>query len=163
PFTPFLLLADDAALAGARGVVALSRLDGPGALCRLARFASWRDAVAARDRCRAAPGAMHRLFADPAQQYLLLSGCTLFGGLRFSDLKRLALDIEVITTEGFEFPSATRPGDRIVAIALADTTGWVEVLRGDRMSERELLQRCGQRIRERDPDVVEGHNIFRFD
>src|SRR5262249_14425655 len=37
------------------------------------------------------------------------------------------------------------------------------VLRGDRMSERELLERCGQRIRERDPDVVEGHNIFRFD
>ena len=162
PFTPFLLLADEKALTGARGVVSLSRLDGPGQLGRLAAFETWRDAMAARDRCRAA-GAAHRFFADPVQQYLLLSGCTLFGGLRFSDLRRLSLDIEVITSEGFEFPSASRPGDRIVAIALSDTTGWVEVLRGDRMSEPDLLLECGRLIRERDPDVVEGHNIFRFD
>src|SRR5439155_520373 len=162
PFTPLLLLADEKALTGARGVVSLSRLDGPGQLGRLTAFETWRDAMAARDRCRAA-GAAHRFFADPVQQYLLLSGCTLFGGLRFSDLRGLSLDIEVITSEGFEFPSASRPGDRIVAIALSDTTGWVEVLRGDRMSEPDLLLECGRLIRERDPAVVEGHNIFRFD
>src|SRR2546430_3376229 len=42
----------------------------------------------------------------------LMSGRTSFGGLAFGDLRRLALDIEVVTTEGYEFPSATRAGDR---------------------------------------------------
>jgi DNA polymerase elongation subunit (family B) len=50
-----------------------------------------------------------------------------------------------------------------VAIALADSTGFRHVLRGDRMDERELLVECGRLIAERDPDVIEGHNIFRFD
>ena len=83
--------------------------------------------------------------------------------MRFGDLRRLALDIEVITTEGFEFPNAAREGDRIVAIALADTTGFRHVVRGDRMDERAVLEECGRIIAERDPDVIEGHNIFRFD
>src|SRR5437899_13087299 len=96
-------------------------------------------------------------------QYLLLSGRTSFGGMRFTDLRRLALDIEVVTTEGFEFPSAARPGDRIVAVALADSTGFRHVIRGDRLDEPALLAECGRLVRERDPDVIEGHNIFRFD
>jgi len=36
-------------------------------------------------------------------------------------------------------------------------------LRGDRLDEAALLAECGRLIRERDPDVLEGHNIFRFD
>ena len=85
------------------------------------------------------------------------------GSGRGGDLRRLALDIEVMTTEGHEFPSAARPGDRIIAIALADTTGFRHVVRGDRLDERALLEECTRIIRERDPDVIEGHNIFRFD
>jgi DNA polymerase elongation subunit (family B) len=83
--------------------------------------------------------------------------------MRFDDLRRLALDIEVITTDGFEFPLAAREGDRIVAVALADAAGFRHVVRGDRMDERALLEECGRIIAERDPDVIEGHNIFRFD
>jgi DNA polymerase, archaea type len=69
----------------------------------------------------------------------------------------------VVTTEGFEFPNAARDGDRIVAVALADTTGFRHVVRGDRLDERALLVESGRVIAERDPDVIEGHNIFRFD
>lgn len=83
--------------------------------------------------------------------------------MRFADVRRMALDIEVVTSEGHEFPSAARPGDRVVAIALADTTGFRHVIRGDRMDERALLEECVRLVRERDPDVIEGHNIFRFD
>src|SRR2546427_9649549 len=50
----------------------------------------------------------YRFLADPVHQYLLMSGRTSFGGLAFGDLRRLALDIEVVTTEGYEFPSAAR-------------------------------------------------------
>ncbi len=65
---------------------------------------------------------------------------------------------------GFEFPNAAREADRIVAIALADSTGFTHVLSGAEMSTRRRCSReCTRLIRERDPDVIEGHNIFRFD
>ena len=170
PFAPFLLAADVALLSEGPGLTSLTELAGPGALRWLARFGSWGDALAARDRCRntsgeaaSGPAAPYHFPPDAVHQYLLLAGRTSFGGMRFGDLRRLALDIEVVTTDGYEFPSATRAGDRIVAIALADSTGFREVLRGDRMDEATLLAECGRIIRDRDPDVIEGHNIFRFD
>ncbi|MCI0346956.1 MAG: DNA polymerase II, partial [Chloroflexi bacterium] len=73
---------------------------------------------------------------DASHTYLLQTGRTSFGGMRFGDLRRLALDIEVITTDGFEFPNAAREGDRIVAVALADTTGFRHVIRGDARNSR---------------------------
>jgi DNA polymerase, archaea type len=75
----------------------------------------------------------------------------------------MALDIEVLTGESGEFPSAAREADRIVAVALADSTGFRHVVRGDRLDEPALLEETTRIIRERDPDVLEGHNIFRFD
>ena len=170
PFAPFLVLADPALVADTAGLLAVEPLAGAGALRWRARFASWPEALAARDRCRErsalAPdvtAAPYRFVPDPVQQYLLTSGRTSFGGMRFGDLRRLALDIEVVTGEGHEFPSATREADRIVAVALADTTGFRHVVRGDRLDERALLEETTRLILERDPDVIEGHNIFRFD
>jgi DNA polymerase I len=170
PFTPFLLLADPALVADAPGVQATEPLAGAGALRWRARLASWPDALATRDRCRERsglapdlPSAPYRFVPDAVQQYLLSSGRTSFGGMRFGDLRRLALDIEVVTGDGHEFPSAMREADRIVAVALADTTGFRHVVRGDRLDERALLEETTRLILERDPDVVEGHNIFRFD
>ena len=170
PFSPFLLLADPDLVKGAPGLLEVDALEGPGALRWRARFGSWADALGARDRCQDqsgqlwnVPGAPYLFLADSVHQYLLQAGRTSFGGLVFTDLRRLALDIEVMTTEGHEFPSAARPGDRIIAVALADTTGFRHVVRGDRLDERSLLEECSRIIRERDPDVIEGHNIFRFD
>jgi DNA polymerase elongation subunit (family B) len=170
PLSPFMLLADRELVKDAAGLVAVEPLEGPGELRWRARFASWSDAVGARDRCRDlsgqpsnVPGAPYLFLGDSIHQYLLDTGRTSFGGLVFTDLRRLALDIEVITTEGYEFPSAARPGDRIIAVALADTTGFRHVVRGDRLDEPALLAECSRIIRERDPDVIEGHNIFRFD
>jgi DNA polymerase, archaea type len=170
PFSPFILLTDRELVKDADGLVAIEPLDGSGELHWRARFGSWFEALGARDRCRDrsgqpsnAPGAPYLFLSDPVHQYLLQTGRTSFGGLVFGDLRRLALDIEVMTTEGHEFPSAARPGDRIIAIALADTTGFRHVVRGDRLDEAALLAECSRLIRERDPDVIEGHNIFRFD
>jgi DNA polymerase elongation subunit (family B) len=160
PFSPFLLAADPLPLAGSPGLLEISALAGSGGLRWLARFDAWEHATAARERVRPTP---HWFSTDPVHQFLLASGHTLFGGLRFGDLRRLALDIEVFTEEGFDFPSAARPADRIIAIALADSTGFSQVLRGDLLIEARLLEECSRIIRERDPDVIEGHNIFRFD
>ncbi|MBI3635989.1 MAG: DNA polymerase II [Candidatus Rokubacteria bacterium] len=168
-FAPFLLVGDPELL-GEASRVSVRRLDGDGALAWLATFASWADALAGRDAARdrsgrapGAPDAPYLFMPDPVAQYLLASGRTSFGGLAFGDLRRLALDIEVITTDGYEFPAAARPDDRIVAVALADSTGFRHVVRGDRLDEPALLRECSRLIRERDPDVIEGHNIFRFD
>jgi DNA polymerase elongation subunit (family B) len=170
PFTPFLLVNDLRLVDGAAGVVDSTALAGDAAFGRLVRFRAWSDALAARERCRersgsapGAPGAPYRLLGDPVQQFLLLTGRTSFEGLGFGDLHRLALDIEVVTTDGFEFPSAARPEDRIVAVALADNRGFRHVIRGDRLDERTLLETLVRVVAERDPDVIEGHNIFRFD
>ncbi|MGH7334812.1 MAG: DNA polymerase domain-containing protein [Candidatus Rokuibacteriota bacterium] len=160
PFSPFLLAGDSTLLERSPGLLEISPLAGAGALRWLARFDAWEHATTARDRLRPTP---HWFTADPVHQFLLATGYTLFGGLRFSDLRRLALDIEVLTGEGFDFPSAARPDDRIIAIALADSSGFRHVLRGDLLTEARLLEECSRLIRERDPDVLEGHNIFRFD
>jgi DNA polymerase I len=162
PFEPILLVGDPAPVREASGLVALSRLEGPGELAWLARFGAWPDALAARERCRAGATA-HHFPPDPAEHYFLASGRTSFGGMAFADLRRLALDIEVVTTPGHEFPSAARPGDRIVAVALAGSDGFREVIRGDRLDERAVLEECTRLVLARDPDVLEGHNVFRFD
>jgi DNA polymerase elongation subunit (family B) len=169
-FRPFVLLAEADLLDGLAGERELTALAGDGAYRWLATFASWSQAEKAREHCRRVSGRSpgdpqgpYLFLSDPVHQYLLRTGRTSFRGMVLGDLRRLALDIEVLTTPGFEFPNAAREGDRIIAIALADSTGWSTVLSGAEMDERELLRACGRLIAERDPDVIEGHNIFRFD
>jgi DNA polymerase elongation subunit (family B) len=170
PLRPFLLLADPDLLKDFKGDLEVTPLDGEGAYRWLAAFPSWSQALRARDQClrvsgksAGAPDAPYRFLSDPAHQFLLRAGKTSFLGMGFADLRRMALDIEVTTGAGFEFPNASRESDRIIAIALADSRGFSTVLSGVEMSEPELLAECSRVIRERDPDVLEGHNIFRFD
>jgi DNA polymerase elongation subunit (family B) len=170
PFSPFLVLADPDLLKDWTGEADLAPLDGTGVYRWLARVPSWATALKARDHCQkvsrkspAAPDAPYRFVNDAVQQFLMLTGKTSFIGLAFPALRRLALDIEVLSGEGFEFPNAARESDRIIAIALADSTGWERVISGREHPEPELLELCSRLIRERDPDVIEGHNIFRFD
>ena len=170
PFSPFLLLADGDLLKDWKGEADVFPLDGAGYYRWVARFPSWGAALRARDHCQkfsrkasTAPDAPYRFVNDAVQQFLLLTGKTSFHGMTFSELRRLALDIEVLTAEGFEFPNAARESDRIIAIAMADSTGWERVISGREFSEPEMLLLCSRLMRERDPDVIEGHNIFRFD
>jgi molybdopterin-guanine dinucleotide biosynthesis protein B len=52
-----------------------------------------------------------------------------------------------------------------MSIALSDNTGWEELIVVDannvEESERNALRRLAAVIKERDPDVVEGHDLFR--
>ena len=110
-----------------------------------------------------APDAPYLCLADPVEQHLMLSGTTFFIGMDFSELRRLQLDIETYISPGFEFPSAAREGDRVIAISLTDSTGFERLLRGTEMDERAMLEEMVRIVQGRDPDVVEGHNLFRFD
>jgi DNA polymerase elongation subunit (family B) len=107
------------------------------------------------------------LFAlnDLAHQYLLASGRTLFKGMAFEDLRRMQVDIETFTGSDGAMSDATR--DPLLAIALSDSSGWEEILviddPSDETQETAALERFVAVVRERDPDVMEGHNIFKFD
>jgi DNA polymerase elongation subunit (family B) len=103
------------------------------------------------------------LYSDPVTQFLLQSGRTLFKGMQFGELHRLQLDIETYTSPQSRFSNAARPDDRIILIALSDSTGWEHLINGKKLTEKEMLQELVRIITERNPDVIEGHNIFNFD
>jgi DNA polymerase elongation subunit (family B) len=115
---------------------------------------SWKELVALRNGLKNS-GRDFFAFTDPVQHYLTATGCTLFKDLPFEDLKRM--QIEVLSLEG--------EGDHIMSIAISDNTGWEELLIVDpnnvEESERKALKRLTALIKERDPDVIEGHDLFR--
>ena len=102
------------------------------------------------------------LRSDMNTQYLLQSGKTLFKGMRFEEVHRMQIDIETYSKE-YRFSRADRKDDRIILISLSDNCGFETVLGGKNVPEKKLLQQCIAIINERDPDVIEGHNIFNFD
>lgn len=170
PFHPFILLASPSLLEGFPRPADCRELSGPGNFRFLASFRDWHDCLQAKEFLSRHTGftpsaatAPYLYLSDPVHQHLLLSGKTLFKGIEFPELRRLALDIETLSTEGFGFSNPKREGDRIVSIAVGDSTGYEEVLAGPELSEQGMLERLSAIIRERDPDVIEGHNLFRFD
>jgi len=169
-FTPYIWITDPDLLSESGLDTEIRVLRGGGVFNHLALFKTWKDLEQAAKYLRKTSGksssavdAPYFFINNPVQQYLMLSGRTLFKGMAFSDLKRLQVDIETHTEDGFDFCNASRAGDRIIAIALADQDGWTEVLSGAEMDEPDLLRALFKIICERDPDVIEGHNIFRFD
>ena len=126
---------------------------------------SWKELISLRNGLKNA-GRDFFAFTDPVQHYLTATGRTLFKDLPFEELKRM--QIEVLSFEnavaGVDDPGR---GDHLMSIALSDNTGWEELLVVDPKnvdeSEHAALKRLTAIIKERDPDVIEGHNLFRFD
>jgi DNA polymerase elongation subunit (family B) len=170
PMRLFLLLDDLAHLQGFKGEVEIRKLDGNFRFRHLITMTSGHTLEALKGHLRHttgqtanAPDAPYLVLADPVEQYLMLTGTTYFMGLELSDLVRMQLDIETYISPGFEFPSAAREGDRVIVISITDSTGYERLLSGKEMDEPAMLEELVQIIAERDPDVIEGHNLFRFD
>lgn len=169
-FRPFLWLADAALAAVPAPTARVRTLAGDAPLRHLAEFEDWRalqrhvDALRrATDHTPTDPEAPYLLINDPAQQFLMATGRTFFKGMAPGDVRRLQLDIETWTEPGYDFSNAERESDRIIAIGLGDNTGWSTLLSALEMDEKTMLERFVALVRERDPDVIEGHNIFSFD
>ncbi|MFQ5851066.1 MAG: DNA polymerase domain-containing protein [Candidatus Binatia bacterium] len=170
PFRPFLLLEDEGWLKGWKGEFSVEPLKGSASFSRLVFFADLGGLEAAKSYLQkksgkgsSAPDAPYLYISDPVHQYLLLTGKTHFLDMVFGDLKRLQIDIETYCQPGFEFPNAEREADRITAIALSDSTGWERLISGKEYGEAAMLYEMVHEIQDRDPDVIEGHNLFRFD
>src|SRR6516165_11981189 len=114
---------------------------------------SWKELIALRNGLKNT-GRDFFAFTDPVQHYLTATGRTLFKDLPFEELKRMQL--EVLAND-----------EHIMSIALSDNTGWEELIVVDpkktEESERNAIKRLTALIKERDPDVIEGHNLFRSD
>ena len=170
PFQPFILASDPGLLSGCRVPCAVRQLTGDDYFSCQLLFDSWSECLSARDflaaktgKAYSAPGAPYLFLPDLSHQYMLASGTTLFKGMDFPELHCLALDIETACAEGYGFSNPERAEDRIISIALKDSHGEEIVLRGDQMDEPELLLALNTAIKRCDPDVITGHNIFRFD
>lgn len=87
----------------------------------------------------------------------------LFQGLSFSQLRRCQVDIETRGTVGFPNPALAE--DRILAIGVRQGKHerLLELEENSDQAEKELLIRFHTYLRDLDPDIIEGHNIFRFD
>ena len=107
----------------------------------------------------------HRSFYDlpnsvvvhyPAiEQYLIATGRTYFTGMNWEYLHRLQFDLETYSLH---------PEDGgIFLISISDNRGYEQIIDDASMSEPELIRELIRIIQERDPDIIENHNIFEFD
>jgi len=170
PFRPFILVSDPALLSGCRAPCSVRRLEGDETFRFQLLFDSWGDCLTGRDYLAARAGksqtaadSPYLFISDLSHQYLLSTGTTLFKGIEFSDLHCLTMDIETFCANGYGFSNPDRPEDRIISIACRDSHGGDTILRGDQLSEGEMLLGLNNLIHSCDPDVIVGHNIFRFD
>jgi len=169
-FHPFFLLSDTSLLEGIKCSPTVKTLKGSGDYRYQVSFGSWRDMDRVRKaiskKARVSPGHPDSpvfFVSDPIQQHLMATGQTFFKELTFEELRRMQLDIETFCPEGYEFPNPKREEDRIIVISFSDNTGWEKVISGKDLSEKEILEELLRTVQERDPDIIEGHNIFNYD
>jgi len=121
PFYPFFFLTDIHLLHGfPRDKFRCKTLRGSNAYRYLVVFTTWQthwDAISHIAKVTGTkddtPEQLY-LIPNPAQQYLLQTGRTLFKDMTFDEVYRLQLDIEVYTAG--TFPHAQRPEDRIMHV-----------------------------------------------
>jgi DNA polymerase I len=160
PFHPFVWADADVADLGMDNA---EKLSGDLKFNWLITVDSWKELIALRNGLKRA-GRTFFAFSDPVQHYLTATGRTLFKGMALEEVKRLQL--EVISLSG-EDDLAAASQEHLASIALSDNSGWEELIVIDsdqsEESEKAAIKRLTNLIKERDPDVIEGHDLFRFD
>src|SRR2546421_11695185 len=129
--------------------------------CWIITVDSWKELIALRNGLKKA-GRDFFAFTDPIQHYLTATGRTLFKDLPFEELKRMQIEVLAVATRSRDDPGNN---DHLISIALSDNSGWEELIVVDpnnvQESERNALRRLTALIKQRDPDVIEGHDLFR--
>ena len=161
-FRPFAWLGDAAVVGGVAGVE-VEPLKGEGTFRWLAHA---QGCAAFEDFVNAAPdGAMVDWIRPLENQFLLQHRRRLFGELIFPQLRRCQLDIETGHAAGEDFSDARNAADRVLAIGLQfGSRQRLLVLEEETDgAEKRLLLELNDVLETEDPDVIEGHNIFKFD
>src|SRR5436190_9675438 len=157
PFHPFVWADSDVVDLG----IETEKLRGNLKYGWLIRVDSWKELIALRNGLKNA-GRDFFAFTDPIQHYLTATGRTLFKDLPFEELKRMQIEVLSVAPRSRDDPGNN---DHLISIALSDNSGWEELIVVDpnnvQESERNALRRLTALIKERDPDVIEGHDLFR--
>ncbi len=158
-FKPFAWLGTETPHEG----VSFERLKGEGAFHWLAHAESLAAFEAFFKAVR--EGAAIDVLKPYESQWLLQKRARLYADMKFADLWRCQLDIETGAAEAGAFSDAKNPGDRVLAIGLQCGSRRELLTLGEETDagEKRLLLAFNDLLRELDPDVVEGHNIFKFD
>jgi DNA polymerase elongation subunit (family B) len=156
PFAPWLLLRDEPDWPRLRGEYRAERLAGDADYRWLVTFRSWSAHNTARALLEDA-GTPAEGFRSPVEQYLALTGRTLFKGMVYDDLVRLQFDIETTTLD------PALPDARLLLVTIGSNRGHEEAIGRDGEDERTILRRLNEVVAAIDPDIVEGHNVFNFD
>jgi len=170
PFSPFLWMTKADWLKDFEPAPEITKLAGENPYRFLARFTTWSNLERALNhlkkttgRTPSNPTAPYFVLRDPVQQFLLATGRTTFGDMLLPDAHFLFIDIETDCGEDHEFSNPDREEDRVLAIALSDGNGWEQLLSAQDLDEKALLKEFIKIVKKRDPDVVAGHNLFKFD
>ncbi|HZL44752.1 MAG TPA: DNA polymerase domain-containing protein [Opitutaceae bacterium] len=161
-FRPFAWLGDAAVVQGVAGVE-VEPLKGEAPFRWLAHARTLPDF---ENFLREAPdGAAIDWIRPLENQYLLQRRRRLFGELTFLQLRRCQLDIETGRAAEGGFSDARNPADRILAIGLqfGARQRLLVLEEASDAAEKRLLLEFNDVLEAEDPDVIEGHNIFKFD
>ncbi|ATC66178.1 DNA polymerase [Nibricoccus aquaticus] len=97
--------------------------------------------------------------------FLLQRRERLFRELSFAQVRRCQFDIETGSSEEGRFSDASKAGDRVLAIGLQFGARQrllvLEAMTDE--AEKKLLLEFNAVLLAEDPDVIEGHNLFKFD
>ncbi len=159
PFRPFAWLKEVRTAEG----ISLEKLSGDGAFGQLAHAETLEQLEAF---LKAAPdGAGRDVLKSYESQWLLQRRARLYADMHLADLRRCQLDIETACGEPGGFSDARKEPDRILAIGLqcGERRELLVLEEENDAGEKRLLLTFNERLRELDPDIVEGHNIFKFD
>ncbi len=170
-FLPFILVQDKLFIEQFDGNFELIKLNGNEYFSYLVKFSNNKAYTSALKYLKSSTGyspssqnAPYRVFSDLQQQALIQNQIRLFRGMKFSEILRMQVDIETLTTAGYDFPNPKRDEDKVIIISMSDNTGWEQYLLVDEQTtEKQILEDFVKIVNERNPDVIEGHNLFRFD
>jgi DNA polymerase, archaea type len=106
-------------------------------------------------------GSLHDLgdayyHVGPVEQYLMLTGRTYFRGMDYADLVRLQFDLETTALD----PAR----GRIFMVAVRDNRGLATTLEAASADDEcTLIADLCALVQDRDPDIIENHNLHGFD
>jgi DNA polymerase, archaea type len=162
-FFPFFFISDITLLDNYKNHILKKKLNGTGYYKYLCVFPSWSELKEAYNfvldnfRKGSHPDLKDfneiNLKNDPVAQYLLEYGKTLFKGMNFSEMQRCQI----------EFITRIHPKDdskEIMSIILTDNTGWTKTIDDKQKPESKKIEEFIKLISEKDPDIIEGYNLY---
>ncbi len=165
-FYPFFYAANDSFLSSFDEKFWKKRLEGDGYYKFIYAFESWSDMFRALRNIAKKLNYQKLSFTDlkeiyirfePITQFLLQSGETLFKGMKFEDIKILA--IKTIFPKDDSYKSKFK--DQLFGFASLDNNGEMEVhyQKTGKVSEKDLLVKLVEIIQNKNPDLIIGFNL----